>query len=164
MWVILKYKIKEFKILKQNLIKKLGENVKFYMPKIKCQKFKNNKFETYEKFVLGDYMFCYHNKFKDQKNFNELRNTKGLKYFLENSIGNQAEIDDFISKCKENEIDGYLTQSFFDIINYKKAVFISGPFTNMIFKIINQQNNIINILLGNFKMSVSKKDYLFRPA
>ena len=43
MWVILKYKIKEFKTLKKNLIEKLDEKVQFYIPKIKCQKFKNNK-------------------------------------------------------------------------------------------------------------------------
>ena len=163
MWVILKYKIKEFKILKHDLIKKLGKNVQFYIPKIKYQKLKNNKLEDCKKSILGDYMFCYHAKFEDSKYFSELRNAKGLKYFLENSIINQDELNNFICKCKKNEINGYLSQNFFNVINNQKAIFISGPFTNMIFKIINQQRNTINILLDNFKMTMSKNNYLFRP-
>ena len=163
MWVLLKYKIKEFKTLKKNLIEKLDEKVQFYIPKIKCQKFKNNKFESYKKPILDDYMFCYHSKFNDPKSFHKLKNTKGLKYFLENSVINQIELNNFILRCRENEINGFLTQDFFDVINNQKAIFISGPFTNMIFKIINQQHNSIKIRLGNFKMTLSKKDYLFRP-
>lgn len=163
MWVIIKYKIKEYNILKNHLIEKMGEKVQFYIPKIKYKRLKKNKFETHEKTIIEDYMFCYHDKFNDKKYISQIKNIRGLKYLLENSILNQKELNSFILRCKKHEVDGYLTQEFFNILNNQKAVFISGPFTNMIFKIINQQRKKIKILLGDLKVTVSKKDYLFRP-
>ena len=61
--------------------------------------------------------------------------------------------------------EGYIKQSFFnfDYSYYNKYKFLSGPFTSMIFKFISQQKNKIKILLGNFKTTVSEKEYLFRP-
>ena len=41
--------------------------------------------------------------------------------------------------------------------------FLSGPFANMMFKIISQQHNKIKILLGDFKTTVCSKEYLYRP-
>ena len=64
MWVILKIKNKEFSILKESFLKVLGKDVKFYLPKIKIQKFKKNKVKNYETQILGDYLFCYHKKFE----------------------------------------------------------------------------------------------------
>ena len=68
---------------------------------------------------------------------NSLKFLKGLKYFLDGSHQNQNEIVKFINYCKSFENKkGYLTQSFFKNIITKKAKFISGPFTNMIFEIL----------------------------
>ena len=46
MWVILKVKNKEFSILKESFLKTLGKDVKFYLPKIKVQKFKKIKLKV----------------------------------------------------------------------------------------------------------------------
>ena len=78
---------------------------------------------------------------------------------------NQNNIIKFIEYCKtfENE-KGYLTQSFFKTIITKKAKFISGPFTNMIFEILEKQKNKLKILVGNIVTTIPNKvNYLYRP-
>ena len=46
----------------------------------------------------------------------------------------------------------------------KKAEFISGPFSNMIFEIIERQKNKLKILVGNIVTTISdNKNYLYRP-
>ena len=76
----------------------------------------------------------------------------------------QDQIETFIKRCKDCENkEGYLTQNFFEIqrnLNYK---FTSGPFAEMIFKIIDLQKNKINILLGNIKTTIRKEEFLFTP-
>ncbi len=50
-----------------------------------------------------------------------LKNSKGLKYFLTDSKTNQEEIISFIDYCKKNQdLDGYIKQSFFEFQNMKK--------------------------------------------
>jgi hypothetical protein len=95
----------------------------------------------------------------------EVKFSKGLKYFLEGYIQNQNNIIKFIECCKsfENE-KGYLTQSFFKRIITKKAKFISGPFANMIFEILEKQKNKLTILVGNIVTAIpNKANYLYRP-
>ena len=90
---------------------------------------------------------------------------KGLEYFLEGCNQNQSNITKFIEYCKayENE-KGYLTQSFFKTTIKGKAKFISGPFTNMIFEIIEKQRNKLKILVGNVVTTISdNSNYLYRP-
>ena len=42
-----------------------------------------------------------------------LKYSKGLKYFLTDFLGDQDEIEKFISKCKENEDEnGFIKSSF----------------------------------------------------
>ena len=46
----------------------------------------------------------------------------------------------------------------------KKAKFISGPFTNMIFEILEKQKNKLKILIGNIETTIpNKTNYLYRP-
>ena len=46
----------------------------------------------------------------------------------------------------------------------KKAKFVSGPFTNMIFEVIEKQKNKLKILVGNVVTTISdKNNYLYRP-
>ena len=165
MWVILKIKKKEFSILKESFLKVLGEDVQFYLPKIKIQKFKKNKVKNYETQILGDYLFCYHEKLKNLSFLQSLKNTRGLKYFLENSIYNQNQIKSFIDKCKENEKEGFISQTFFSKIINQKAIFISGPFINMIFKIVSEHKNKLKIIIGDLKTTIDKNaGYLYQSA
>ena len=49
-------------------------------------------------------------------------------------------------------------------MNIKKAIFISGPFINMIFEILERQKNKLKILVGNIVTTISdNKNYLYRP-
>ena len=53
MWVVLKYKPKEFEILKDSFFKILGEMPEFYNPKYKYELYINNKLKTFEKNILN---------------------------------------------------------------------------------------------------------------
>ena len=63
MWTIIKFKQKQISILKDEIIKKLGKDVKFFIPRLKIQKIKNNRVYDKENYLLGNYMFCFHKKF-----------------------------------------------------------------------------------------------------
>ena len=165
MWVVAKIKIKNLNTFKKDLIKKVGSDVKFYHPKIEYDKYFGNKVKKFEKFILENYIFCYHEKFKISNFVSQIKFLKGLVYFLDGYNKNQKNIIKFIDCCKnfENE-KGYLTQSFFGTIIAKKAQFLSGPFTNMIFEIIEKQNNKLKILVGNIVTTIpNNKNYLYRP-
>ena len=166
MWIVAKYKSKEFNLLKKRFTEFLGESPNFYIPKIKYQKIIGKKLKTFEKFVLEGYLICYHSKFKDSKTLFKLRYTKGLSYFLEGFKQNQKEISFFVDKCKKFEDeDGYLSQGFFDDFNITKGRFVSGPFTNMIFDIISRQGNKLRVKIGNLKTTIYKNSRnLYRPA
>ena len=163
MWVVAKVRNKELNIFRQNLINKLGKEIKFYYPKIEYQKIIKNKLRKFEKILLENYVFCYHAKFNKINSLNETRFVKGLVYFLNGYGQNQKEIVQFINHCKvfENE-KGYLTSSFFKDMITSKARFVSGPLTNMIFEIIERQKNKIKIMLGNIVTTIpDKKNYLY---
>ena len=163
MWTILKVEKKEIHLLKNDLIVKLGEKPNIYFPKYLIQKYKKNKIIKKEISLLGNYVFCYHVKFKDKKFLNNLKFLKGLKYFLSGFAQSQSQIESFINKCKEMENDqGYLTENFIECEINSLYKFSSGPFAEMIFKIINFQKNKINILLGNVNTTIKKNQYLFK--
>ena len=165
MWIVVKYKLKELKILKKNLTNTFGDEIDFYIPKIKYQKYVQNRLKTFEKFVLENYMICYHPKFSDNNIINRLKYCKGLSYFLNGFQRNQKEIIQFVNHCKEHEnSDGYLRQDFFEFNNFKKAIFISGPFANLIFEIIEKQKNKLKILIGGLVTTISdNNNYFYRP-
>jgi len=165
MWLVIKYNKNEFHFLQGELKKKIGESLQIYKPKIKFQKLIRNKIKSLEKNLLDDYLFCYHEKFKNKKLLTLLNNSKGLKYFLKNSDTNQTEIVNFIEFCKKNEgEDGFLKQDFFDNSNFKKGIFISGPFTNLIFSVIENQRKRLKVLIGNVTTTIKKNSgFLYRP-
>ncbi len=164
MWVVIKIDKKKFFSLKQDLKIKFGNGVEIYRPKFLIEKFKKNKLYKKEFDLLGDYLFCYHTSFVQERLREQLRFTKGVKYFLNGFTSSQKEIKKFIYKCKslENE-KGYLKQSFYDLEIDEYYKFSSGPFTDKIFKIIELQKNKINILIGDIKTNISKKEFLFTP-
>tara|TARA_B100000586_G_C19916207_1_gene345297 strand:+ start:29 stop:526 length:498 start_codon:yes stop_codon:yes gene_type:complete len=164
MWAILKFDKKNLLNLKQDLKKKLGEDVSIYSPKLCIQKYKRNKIVKKEFDLLGDYLFCYHKKFENPLTINSLKFTKGLKYFLNGFIESQLEIKQFIEKCKQSEDSkGYLNQNFFEINTALDYKFSSGPFVEKIFKIVKCQKNKIDILLGNIRTTINKNKFLFTP-
>ena len=165
MWVVAKVKIKNLSAFKKNLAEKIGNDIKFYYPRVEYHKQCRDKVKRFEKYILENYIFCYHDKFRKTSFVNEVKFLKGLQYFLEGYNQNQNNIIKFIEFCKtfENE-KGYLTQTFFKTIITKKAKFISGPFTNMIFEILEKQKNKLKILVGNIVTTIpSKANYLYRP-
>ncbi len=164
MWSVIKFHKNKENILKLDLIKKFGKEVKFYSPKILIQRKKKNLFQKIEKNILGDYIFCFHQKF-DEKNYAEIiKFTKGLKEILQNCNFSQNEIKEFIEFCKKNENkNGYLKSTFFELIEDKEYKLMSGPFSDKVFTILEKNKNRINILLGNIKTSIDKKNFLYSP-
>ena len=165
MWTVAKIKIKNLNTFKKKLAEKVGNDIKFYYPKIEYFKYFGNKVKRFEKYMLENYIFCYHAKFKKTTFVNEVKFLKGLEYFLEGYNQNQNNIIKFIEYCKTFENDkGYLTQSFFKAIIRKKDKFISGQFSNMIFEIIERKKNKLKIIAGNIVMTIpNKTNYLYRP-
>ena len=164
MWSILKFDKKNLSLLRKDFTEKLGKNFEIYIPKLRVQKYKNNKLINKEFNLLGDYLFFFQNNLEYNKMLNCLRFTRGLKYFLEGSAESQKDIENFINKCKALECGkGFLSKNFFDLEINKKYRFSSGPFTDKIFQIINLQRNRIKILMGNIKTTVKQKEFLFTP-
>ena len=151
MWIIIKFNKNNISMMMEDLKKKIGPDVKFYIPKIQLQYIKKNRILNKSKFMLNDYMFCFHEKFNN-KNFLQI-----LNYI--------KDIKNFIFACKGNEDEnGFITQNFFyNLENFKnkKYKFQSGPFTNLIFKILNVEKNFLNILIGKYKTAVKSNKYLF---
>tara|TARA_Y100000590_G_C15617340_1_gene976258 strand:+ start:935 stop:1432 length:498 start_codon:yes stop_codon:yes gene_type:complete len=164
MWTIIKFDRKYLEFLKSDFKKKLGNDFIIYNPKIFVKSYKKNKFINKEFFLLGNYLLCFHKSFEKPETISKLKFTKGVKYFLGGFSQSQEEIKNFVQRCKKSEnSQGYLSQSFFELCKNAKYKFSSGPFTEMIFKIIDIQKNKINILLGNVKTIINKNEFLFNP-
>ena len=165
MWIVLKYRKSEFSFLRQDFRKILGDLPSIFRPKFKYQKLVRNKLHFLEKDVLDDYLICYHEKFQNSKIMTILKNLRGLKYLLANPKTNQKEIVNFINYCKKNQDEnGYIKQSFFEFSNISKGKFLSGPFTNMIFSVIENQKHKLKILAGKVTMTITKNsNYLYCP-
>ncbi len=164
MWAVLKIDKNCSSFLKKEFREKLGNNVKFYAPKLKLKKFYSKRSLTKEVSLLGDYLLCFHKSFKEKSIVNTLKYCKGLKYFLTDFINSQEDIVKFVNKCKIHEDnDGFLKPTFFEIKKNLKYEFTSGPFTNLVFSILYENKLSIKALIGNYKITVSKEQNFFRP-
>ncbi len=163
MWTIIKFDKKKLSILKEDFSQKLNGNFEIYSPKLLIQKYKKNKLVNKELNLLGDYILCFHKDFKNYKTINNLKYCRGLKYFLEGFKTSQIDIENFVNKCKSSEKDGYLSYNFYKLNLNGKYKFTTGPFVEKIFQIINMQKNKIDILMGNLKTTIKKKEFLFNP-
>lgn len=164
MWLVAKIKTKDINLFKKNLVEKFGKETKFYAPKVLFSHSLKNKLKQFDKLVLENYIFCYHEKFNNSYIINTLQYTKGLQYFLNGYLESQKEIEKFIFYCKsfENK-NGYLKPLFFKKVLKDKGQFTTGPFSNLMFEIIEKQKNKLKILVGNFVTTVSdNKNYLYR--
>ena len=164
MWIVAKIKAKEVNMFKKSLIEKIGKNVEFYYPKVIYKKYFGKKLSNHEQPILENYIFCFHKDFNQNRFLENMKFLKGLNYFLIGNYFNQKNIKSFIFNCKsfENK-DGYLLPSFFNNILKQKGQFISGPFKNHIFEIIQKQKNILKVQIGNITASISKDNYLYKP-
>ena len=163
MWTIIKFDKKKLSILKEDFSQKLNGNFEIYSPKLLIQKYKKNKLVNKELNLLGDYILCFHKDFKNYKTINNLKYCRGLKYFLEGFKTSQIDIENFVNKCKSSEKDGYLSYNFYKLNLNGKYKFTTGPFVEKIFQIINMQKNKIDILIGNLKTTIKKREFLFNP-
>ena len=94
MWAILKIDKKYLSLLKRDILSKLGNEVKFYIPKLQLKKFSKKKIFIKEKLLLGDYLFCFHNDFSKNSTITSLKYCRGLKYFLSTFLDCQKEINE----------------------------------------------------------------------
>ena len=164
MWAVFKVNIKELNLFKEDIIKKLNSDVTFYAPKVIFKVFHKNREKKKEQYLLGDYIFCFNEKFEDEKIFNSIKFTKSLKYIAQGIKIYQKEIKDFIKKCKSYEnSNGYVSLDFYDLKINKNYKFASGPFVNQIFKVLGIQKLKIQILMGGVKVSLKKNRFLFNP-
>lgn len=165
MWIVIKYDKKNFYNLQKDLSEKIGEKPIFYIPKIKLQYVKKNKVLNKVRLILNDYLFCYHEKFKDKNFLQIIKYARGIKNLIPNFKEAQKEIINFIQRCKRTEDkNGFITSKFFDFLSdfkNKKYRFQSGPFTNFIFKVIDAQRDNLFISIGNYKTTVRNNKYLF---
>lgn len=163
MWTIIKFDKKKFCDLKKNLSKQLGNNTIFYIPKIKVKQNSKKNLKDYEFNVLGDYVFCFNKKISENLIVNSLKNTVGIKYFLNGFSICQKQIIQFIERCKKYEDDeGFLKQDFFDINGKINFQFTSGPFNNFFFNLIEERKKKYVITLNSFKVNISKEKTLFK--
>ena len=127
MWTILKFDKRKIDFLKKDFKEKLGNDYIIYSPKILVKKYQKNVVINKEISLLGDYLFCFHKNFRNPNIINQLKFTRGLKYFLTDFLISQNEIQNFVNKCKELEnIKGYITENIYEIIEYKKYKFLSS--------------------------------------
>lgn len=164
MWTVLKIKKNSENILRSELEKKLKADYYIYAPKISFLT-NSNKPKRVEKIInlLDDYIFCYSEKFKDKEYINSIKFCRGLKKVFINTENSQTEIVNFINRCKKYEIKNQILHlDFFKVFENKNYKFLSGPFSNYIVEVLNVQKEKIKLLIGNFKLSINKKNYLLK--
>lgn len=163
MWIIIKFKQNQFHTLKQEFKKKLEIEPNFFFPKLKFQKIKKNKLISYVSPLLGDYIFCYHPKFSNENILRNVNYLKGVKFLLNGFRNYQKDILNFIKRCGSSEDEnGYIKQTFFNFVAIENIKFLSGPFTNVIFKIMKRQKDSMKVSNGNVNISFSIERYLFQ--
>ena len=165
MWAILKIDKKQLYLLKNDFEKKLKSKVKFYNPKIKIEKISKQKTKQEFRYdLLGDYIFCFSEKFKIKTNINLLSYSRGLKYFLNGFENSQNDIEKFIKICTDAEnTNGFLTQKIFELKLNKYYKFVNGPFASKVFQLIEIHKNKIEFKLGKIKSYICKKNIFFKP-
>ncbi len=153
MWTIIKIDLKKLNTFNQDIKKKIGDDVRIYFPKVKI----SNRTLP----LIGDYIFCFHNEFRDLSYINKLKFTKGLKYFLNGHIESQSQIEYFVNKCKSLENDkGLLSKNICELIPNSMYQFKTGLLKNEIFKLLEIQKNKIKILINDVKFKVNSNNFI----
>tara|TARA_E500000178_G_C16999169_1_gene744793 strand:+ start:927 stop:1406 length:480 start_codon:yes stop_codon:yes gene_type:complete len=156
MWIVAKYKKSELGLFKRELVSRSNNTVEYFQPKLKM---KNTKSVSY---VLGNYIFCYSEIFSNNAFVENLKNLKGLNYFLDGSFYCQKQINKFVKYCKKNEDEeGFLKNNFFKISLDKNYKFLSGPLKDLIFRFISNNKKKFEINLNGKKVNFDNKNYSF---
>ena len=92
MWTVVKIDKKKLQLLKEDFKKYLGSSSEFYIPKMVIQKFVKNKLYQKEIEILGDYVFCYNINLTNKNTIDNLKFSRGLKYFLSGAHEFQKDI------------------------------------------------------------------------
>ena len=164
MWLVAKTNRNEKEFFKQEIKKKLFDiKFKIYDPIVLVKKNFLNKEKISKKYILDNYVFFYSESFNNMAPSN-LKYLKGLSYILDGCKFNQKNIISFIEYCKKFEDqEGFIKTSFFKSMVKDKAKFISGPFSNMYFDILEKHNNKIKVLIGKYITTISdKRNYLYQ--
>ena len=165
MWLVAKFKKNEFGTFKRNLKEKLKSNLILYQQKFLKESSKRNKKIFKEMPLIENYVFIFHKELSKSSLVNFLSSTKGLEYFLEKSILSQIQIQNFINSCKSFEDhQGYIKPNYFKNFLNLKARFLSGPFINQVFQVIEKKENYMKIIMNDLEIKFSDKtNYLYRP-
>ena len=165
MWIVVKYKLNEFGLLRKELKNKLGEDTIIYRPKIVYRNFTKTKLLTKNLIFLEiTFFFVSIKKFEDQLTLKNLNFLRGLKYILNGFRFSQIDISDFIKKCKNLENDkGLISKNIYELSFNKLYKFLNGPFNNKIFKILQINKNFLNISIGEINATVNRDKLLFSP-
>ncbi len=159
MWTIVKLNPKKFELLKKDFSKKLGSETFFYRPKVEFYKNKNKKIM----YFLSEYVICFNKFFSDNKTINLLKYSKGLQYFLSGHQNNQKDIKKFVDFCKLNEnSNGSLTLDFFNICKHSKFKFLTGPFKNLIFSVLENNKRKLKVLIGDIEANITKENLFIK--
>ena len=164
MWVVIKYKKNQYYSLVKEFVNTFGEDVEFYKPTIRCEK-PSIKKKFINKNLLDDYVFCFHKKLENFQLINILKNLRGLKEIINGHVFNQKEILNFIKMCKSYEdINGFITQEFFNQLEITKGKFVTGPLTNLIFDVVSKNSKKLKISINNKTIILDKKTgYIYQP-
>ena len=160
MWAIIKFKENNFETLKKDLRNKLGFETRYYFPKIETHKYCMNKLVSKKVGLLGNYVFCFNEKFKDISFSSSIKYSKGLREILISKYS-QNEICLFIKKCKDSENkNGFISQSFYELCEDKNYLLNSGPFAKNLIHVLKVQKNKIKALLGNIQFTFNTNSNL----
>ena len=165
MWLILRHKKGELSMLREELKKRLGNFPEIFCPKVKISKrVKNKTVELRQNFLL-DYIFVYDKKFCCDRLIKNLQNLKGLRSLLPNGFSYQDEIQKFIKQCKLNsDHEGCIKQSYFNNLNFKKGIFLNGPFAKIYFDVLENKKSFLKVIMNKKAMTISKsRDLIYRP-
>lgn len=164
MWVVIKYKKNQYYSLVKEFINTFGKDVEFYKPIIRCKKSSIQK-NFVNKNLLDDYVFCFHQKLENFQLINTLKNLRGLKEIINGHMFSQKEILNFIKMCKSFEdINGFITQEFFNQLEITKGRFVTGPLTNLIFDVVSRNSKKLKISINNKTITLDKKTgYIYQP-
>ena len=161
MWVVIKFDKKKLGLLKNELQERLQKNCILYTPKYLSQNYSNNKLIKKENNLLGDYLFCFNKNFANVNFLRQLNYIRGVKSILDGYESAQKDIKNFINYCKSLEDQqGFLNDNFSELKVNNTYKFITGPFTQKLFKLIEIEKNRIKIKIGNLFTSVKRNNYL----
>ena len=164
MWVVAKFDKKKFQLLKNEFKSYFGDECKIYRPVLLVEKFTKKKIIKKEVDLLNDYLFCYHESFNELSIMNRIKYFIGIKYLLNGFNYSQLEIEEFIKSLKRNEnSEGYITKSTFEIEINKFYKFDTGAFANKIFKVLSLNKNKLSVMMGNIKSTIKKNELIFSP-